>query len=503
VVNMHLGDCVGGYIFLDETRENTIQHPIYISRGKVTDNVFSTDAKILEINSKSGFYPLYMTYSIFRNRVQEKYPDKNPNTLSIAQQQELWDKSVAENIFVICKTPMAKSITKRTLLGFREANINTHYFDDLVFQIIHKSDNFIKKVKKGQAYWNANSNNNMKFNAIVGNPPYMEMDGGAQSSAKPIYNQFVEIAKEIDPEYISMIIPSRWYTGGKGLDNFREAMLKDKRISILHDFLNPELVFPKTNIRGGICYFLWEEKYNNYIDLTEVVTHRVAEEPTSVFRPLKTSESDTFVRHNGAVSIIEKVNRQGDFISFSEHISPLRPFGFRGYFINDAKFRKDIFGVSSPVTCYGKGKKIGFVEIEEVITRKSWINLFKVFTPRANNIGTELNDDNLNTFVGVPGTICTESYLVIGADLNLDEISAQNLCKYLSTKFFRFMHSLAKTSQDASSKTFNFVPLQEFTNDADINWKNPIPEIDKQLYGKYKLEEDEIKFIERMIKHMG
>jgi hypothetical protein len=502
VVNMHLGDCLGGYVFLDETREKTIPQPHFVSQGTVTEDVFGTEARILEINSKSGLYPLYVAYSIFRNRVKEKYPEKEPNSLTIEQQQELWDKTVAENVFVLCKTPMAKSITKRTLVGFRAANVNTHYFEDMVRQITQRPEKFIEKIKKGQSYWKANNNNDMKFNAIVGNPPYMEMDGGAQASAKPIYNEFVDIAKKIEPEYISMIMPSRWYSGGRGLDDFRDSMLNDKRIALLHDFLNPEQVFPKTNIRGGLCYFLWDSNYDNDINLTKVYTHRESEDTVSVLRSLKTDKSSTFVRHNEAVEIIDKINSEGKFQSIAEFISPLRPFGFRGYFTNDEKFRSNPDGLNSPVICYGKGKSIGYVERSEVSVRKTWIDKFKVFTPRANNIGTELNDDNLNSFIGEPGTICTESYLVIGVDLKLDKESAKNLSKYLKTKFLRFMHSMAKASQDATSKTFKFVPLQDLTANSDINWSKTIPEIDQQLYKKYNLSEEEIEFIESMIKPM-
>lgn len=502
VVNMHLGDCLGGYVFLDEKREKTIAHPIFVSKGVVTQDVFATNSRILEINSKSGLYPLYVAYSIFRNRVKENYPDKEPNTLTIEAQQLLWDKTVEENIFVLCKTPMAKSITKRTLAGFRNSKVNTRYFEDMVYQITHRPQDFISKVKKGKTYWKSNNDNDMKFNAIVGNPPYMEMDGGAQASAKPIYNEFVEIAKRVAPEYISMIMPSRWYSGGRGLDDFRESMLKDKRIALLHDFLNPEQVFPKTNIRGGICYFLWNTHYDNNLNLTKVFTHHESGESISVLRSLKSADSDTFVRHNEAVVIIDKINKQGNFESFSEYISPLRPFGFRGYFTNDERFRSDSIGLKSPVICYGKGKSIGYVERNEVNTRKTWIDKFKVFTPRANNIGTELNDDNLNTFIGEPGTICTESYLVVGINLKLDKSSAINLSKYFSTKFLRFMHSLAKASQDATSKTYKFAPLQKFTENSDIDWNKSIPEIDQQLFKKYNLSSEEIKFIENMIKPM-
>lgn len=503
VVNLHLGDCLGGYSFLSENREKTISQPHFVSQGEVTEEVFATDAHILEINSKSGLYPLYVAYSIFRNRIKKKYPNEEPNELNIEQQQKLWDKTVAENVFVLCKTPMAKSITKRTLIGFRNAKVNTHYFEDMVRQITQRPDKFIAKIRKGQSYWKANNNNDMKFNAIVGNPPYMEMDGGAQASAKPIYNEFVDIAKKIEPDYISMIMPTRWYSGGKGLDDFRESMLKDKRLAVLHDFLNPDEVFPKTNIRGGICYFLWDKVYGTDFELTEVVTHQEGVEPVSVMRSLKSGVTEIFIRHKAALDIIDKVKTLEDFKSFEDHVSPRKPFGIDGFFVKNEKFRKNSDGLKTFVICYGKGQSIGYVEKNEIPARKSWIDRYKVFTSRANNIGTELNDDNLNTFIGEPGTICTESYMVLGADLKLDRASAINLSKYCSTRFLRFTHSLYKASQDATSKTYKFVPLQDFTANSDIDWSKSIPEIDQQLYKKYNLSEEEIAFVESMIKPMA
>ncbi|MCD8293614.1 MAG: DEAD/DEAH box helicase family protein, partial [Prevotellaceae bacterium] len=162
VVNMHLGDTLGGYCFFDEAFKETLEEPRYIDHGEVTDKVFSTDSYLLEINSKSGLYPLYLAYNVYRRRIKESL--LSPETLQ--EHQAIWDEAVKENIFVICKTPMAKSITHRTLVGFRQAKVNTRYFEDLINQIKNKPDNFLAKVVKGKSYWKANENDNMKFSAV-------------------------------------------------------------------------------------------------------------------------------------------------------------------------------------------------------------------------------------------------------------------------------------------------------------------------------------------------
>ncbi len=501
VVNMHMGDCLGGYVFFDDKMKNMIEQPRLVNHGAVTENVFAEDSKILEINSKSGLYPLYMAYSIYRKILDTRYL-KGDEIPSIEEQQKIWDKVIAENIFVICKTPMAKSITKRTLAGFRDVKINTRYFEDLVNQIKNKQENFLVKIKQGKTYWKTNNTDNMKFNAIVGNPPYQEMDGGAQASAKPIYNEFVDIAKKIDPEYISMIMPTRWYSGGKGLDDFRESMINDKRLAVLHDYLNPDEVFPKTNIRGGICYFLWDKKYGSVSELTKVVTHREGEEPVSVLRSLKSGGTDIFVRHQTALEILERVKVKDGFKSFENHVSSRKPFGLDGAFSNGPEFKPKKDGLLEPLICFGKAKKVGYVEKSHFKFKENLIKAYKVFTPYANNIGTELNDDNLNTFIGEPGTICTETFIMLGFNLKLNYDSATNLSKYFKTKFARFLHSLAKASQHGTAKTYKFVPVQDFTEKSDVNWRKSITEIDQQLYKKYSLNEEEIQFIESMIKPM-
>lgn len=330
----------------------------------------------------------------------------------------------------------------------------------------------------------------MKFDVIIGNPPYQLSDGGAQASAKPIYQHFVEQAKKMNPSYLIMIIPARWYAGGKGLDDFRDRMLNDKHIRELHDFPNTDDCFPGVNIRGGVCFFLWEKDYDNTKNLVNVVTHN-QENIDSIQRNLRYGDLNIFLRYGKSLSVLEKVMRCcGDDV-MAKHVSSRKPFGLSTDFIKTSKYKSKSTGMDYPIPCYGKGKNVGYVEFNEIPNHQDWVGKWKVFTSRANNIGTELNDDNLNTFIGKK-EICTESYIVIGADMNLSEGEARNLADYLQTRFARFCHSLAKVSQDATSKTYRFVPVQDFTR----KWT------DEELYMKYKLSDDEIKFIESTIKEM-
>ncbi len=447
--------------------------------------------------------PEFVTDKII-NGLPAKAIDKNTMLLDIASKQgefvyavyKKFGKDVANKFYSIPTSKIAYEFTRKVykLLELDVKLIETNYTSyDLI------SEN--KFIEKETIKIN---NKKMKFNVIVGNPPYQQSDGGAQASAKPIYNLFVESAKELNPSYISMIMPTRWYAGGKGLDEFREIMLNDKHISELHDFLKPDILFQNTNNRGGICYFIRDKSYDNSKNLTKLFTYKNNLTPVLNIRSLKTPDSDILIRHSIALEIISKVKSHKDFKTFENHISSRKPFDLEGNVVNDAKkFRLDKKGLKKPIMCYGKSKKIGYVERDEITKNANWIDNYKVFAPYANNIGTELNDDNLNAFVGEPKTICTETYIVMGATLNLDLITSTNLVKYFSTKFARFMHSLPKVSQHGTSKTYKFVPLQNFTAKSDIDWSKSTVEIDKQLYAKYKLTQEEIDFIESMIKSMA
>lgn len=447
--------------------------------------------------------PEFVTDKII-NGLPAKAIDINTMLLDIASKQgefvyavyKKFGKEVANKFYSIPTSKIAYEFTRKVykLLELDVKLIETNYTShDLI------SEN--KFIEKETIKIN---NKKMKFNVIVGNPPYQQSDGGAQASAKPIYNLFVESAKELNPSYISMIMPTRWYAGGKGLDEFREIMLNDKHISELHDFLKPDILFQNTNNRGGICYFIRDKSYDNSKDLTKLFTYKNNLTPVLNIRSLKTPDSDILIRHSIALEIISKVKSHKDFKTFENHISSRKPFDLEGNVVNNTKkFRLDKKGLKKPIMCYGKSKKIGYLERDEITKNANWIDNYKVFAPYANNIGTELNDDNLNAFVGEPKTICTETYIVMGASLNLDLISSTNLVKYFFTKFARFMHSLPKVSQHGTSKTYKFVPLQNFKSDSDINWGKSTKEIDEQLYTKYKLTPEEIDFIESMIKPMA
>ena len=483
VVNMHLGDCLGGYCFLAEDNETILAEPRFIDHGKVTAEVFAEDARILEINSKSGLYPLYMAYSIYRTRVASSLFSVS----SIEDEQKIWDKVVAENIFVICKTPMAKSITKRTLIGFRKAKVNTRYFEDLINQIKNKPENFVAKVAKGSSYWKAIDNNNMKFNAIVGNPPYQVMDGGAGVSAKPVYNLFVEIAKLIKPDYISMIMPSRWFAGGKGLDSFREEMLSDKRLSHIFDFINAKDCFPTASIGGGVNYILWNAKHCSDCSITTIQGDMRDTET----RPL--NQFSVFIRYNAAIHIVNKCKSERNFDSI---VNTRNPFGL------SSNVRGEKSGELRLISSAG----ISWLPKSAVPSSNTLLSKYKILMSKVTAEHAGEPDRNgqfkivSRTEVVGPNDVCTDSYLIIGESEHKSVV--ENEYKYIQTRFARFLLMLAVSSINLSPDKFQFVPLQDFTEDSDIDWNKPIPNIDKQLYKKYNLTKEEIEFIEKMIKPM-
>lgn len=455
-----------------------------------------TNGKVLDIAGTAGEYAVALYKKMY--------------TLGVAEE------IVKNSIYTIPKSSVCYELTRKLyeMLGLNVANIAKEFVATDLLEVKNGNNVDYDKIKalltqnkpfdtiKLTDTLAEGENDMIKFEAIVGNPPYQEDDGGAQKSARPIYNYFVYMGKNLTSNYLSIIMPSRWYAGGKGLDEFRDDMLNDPHICVLHDFLHPEEVFPDTNNRGGICYFESSKSFDNTKTGVAIISHEKSGETYSSQRSLKTQDIDIFIRDTRAIAILDKINELDSVNTIMHFVSSRKPFGIDGAFVKNNEYKSTALGLNEPIMCFGKAKKVGFVEQAQVTMHEEWINKWKVYLPYANNIGTELNDDNQNAFVGSPNTICTETFLVVGAELELNEMSANNLCKYLKTRFARFLHSLAKISQHGTAKTYRFVPLQDFTDKSDIDWSKSVAKIDQQLYKKYNLDDSEIAFIESMIKPM-
>lgn len=319
----------------------------------------------------------------------------------------------------------------------------------------------------------------MQFDVIIGNPPYQLKDGGHGASASPIYQLFVEKAKALEPRYLSMIIPARWYAGGKGLDEFRAEMLRDEGMAVLVDIPDAAEAFPGVEIKGGVCYFLREPTRRNGCEVRTLKGGAVA---SSMTRAL--GGYDVLIRHNEAVSILEKVlARATEFVE--EQVSSRKPFGFPTNFTD---FSATPF--PGAVQIYAR-EKVGWIDPEEIKVNRDWVGKYKVLTPKAGDGsgsypiqvtgGPVLTDRN---------TCCTETYLVAGLFDTKEQVFSFH--EYMKTKFFRFMVSLRKNTQDLNKDRFRFVPKMDISSiKADVD-----------LYAYFELTDLEIDFIESMIKEM-
>lgn len=301
---------------------------------------------------------------------------------------------------------------------------------------------------------------NMKFDVIVGNPPYQLSDGGHGRSATPVYHKFIQQAKKMNPRYLSMIIPARWYSGGRGLDNFRKEMLNDNRISKLIDFENFSEVFPGVDIAGGVCYFLWEREYKGDCEIFNV------REGKKTSQKRKLDEFKIFVRNNQAISIINKINsKEKAKHQLNKVVSPSRPFGIRGFYKP----------TKNGIPCYFNQKTgLKFAKEEDISDRFSLLNKWKLLIPKSPIAGqTDFTKPvgfyyEGNVRIAKPGECCTETYLVAFASKSKKKV--EYFKSYLFTKTIRFLLLQAVVSQDITRERFVFIPHledydQEFTDE--------------------------------------
>lgn len=351
------------------------------------------------------------------------------------------------------------------------ANKNNFEEASHAYEFIHLDDKRLEILKA------------MQWDLIISNPPYQLSTGGSKSQAIPLYNRFVEQAIKLNPRYLSMIIPDRWFSGGFGLSSFRKLMLNEKRIRVLYDYTVASDAFPGVDIPGGVCYFLWDKRYNGDC----IVTINANNQETTLQRPLLEEGCDVFIKLNEGVSILNKV-RGFNEETIDRFLTSQRPFGLATTFSEGTKNKLH----DDDVAVYGRKKTITYYPASMISINKQLIDKVKIFLSASYG---ERIANNLfvigKPFIGETHSICTETYIAFWGINSIEQ--AQNAMSYIRTKFFRFLVLLKKPTQHLLKGVYSFVPMQDFSKP----WR------DEELYVKYGLTPDEIAFIENMIRPMN
>ena len=514
VVNMHMSDTIGGYCFYDETfdeKTGQLDTPRFVDQGDVTRQLFDNvdlagevQTKILEINSKTGLYPLYVTYSLYRRRLEEyvKAECIDPSTISVQEEQVVWDDIVRENIYVICNTPMAVGITRRTLFGFRDVDRKANIKNEQLIIRASSDQEALVRDLKSVSFWKGNtSKQEMKFNAVVGNPPYQIVNKGNGNGADPLYHIFIDLAMELG-RLGSLIHPARFlFNAGKTPKEWNTKMLNNPHFRVAKYWVNSTDVFPSVDIKGGVSVTLW----NKDIDFGSIGFFSPYSELRTIFNKVKKCVDisfSTIVYPRELYGLTDTLYQEhpnmegrqsaGHKYSLSPNILDIFPELFFDEVPNDMDEYIQIFGRYDNQRGY-KWVKKSYIDLPDNF------DYYKVFVPEAN--GTGAIGEVLSTpVIGVPVIGHTDTFLSIGKFADAQEASA--CLKYVKTKFARCLLGTLKATQHNPRDTWSNVPLQDFTPTSDIDWSQSISDIDRQLYSKYGLSEDEIAFIEKMIKPM-
>ena len=493
VVNMHLGDSLGGYCFMNEDFTSPLDTPRYIEHKGITSKVFRPRSVILEINSKSGLYPLYAAYNIYRTRIEEareRYGEINRTTALM-----LWDRSLEENIFVVCKTPMARYITMRTLRGFRKTKVHAEYYPDLIESITTQPESVVNMLRSGKRFWKINNDENMKIDAIIGNPPYqVVVEGNGRS--KPVYHLFMDLACQIS-QRVSLITPARYlFNAGFTPTDWNSKMLNDEHFKVVNYKANSTEVFPSVDIKGGVAVMYRDSTqkfgkigvFKAFPELNQIASKVEKLHEKSLVEIVYAESSYRFDTSKPEIErlVSDRLNGDKKIISnifdklpdlFTEEQRP-RAIGFYGRTKGGRCFR------------YADRK---------LFEKHPNLDKYKVIVPESNGSGA-IGEVLSTPLIGEPLIGVTQTFLTIGA---FDTRAEAEAClKYVKTKFARTMLGLLKATQHNPKETWRLVPLQDFTNRSDIDWSQSVAEIDRQLYRKYGLEEKEIAFIEEKVRAM-
>lgn len=383
---------------------------------------------------------------------------------------------------------------------------NSKYLDanqreQYAYEFIHVNHLNIKRYLQDRFF---GGNRTMKFDIIIGNPPYQLSDGGAQASAKPIYNLFVEQAKALSPKYLCMIIPSRWMIGGKGLDEFRQDMINDKHFSFLYDYVNSKVCFPNNDIKGGVCYFVWDR---DYLGKCNIITNTSSSIRKST-RYLKEEGIDIFVRDSTLIGIMKKVMARSE-TTLDTIVSARKPYGLEAEtMVSAKKYGLPDFSnqkIDGGYEIFGLGDKMKrtwkYLPKDYPLPKISpCLNKYKVFIAEAYGCGA-IGEVPSTPVLSTPGQLCTETFLEIGPFNDASE--AENLIKYIKTRFFRVLVGIQKQTQHTTQKVYRFVPLLDFASNSDVDWSKNIDDIDLQLFKKFNFDDEERDFILNNIQEMN
>ena len=504
VVNMHLSDTVGGYDFFGEKHrdEDLLSEPRFVGEDReVTKRVFFTPApNIPELNSKTGLYPLYMAYTLYR--LQCKKQQGFGPELTNEEKADVWKKVIEKNIFVVCKTKMAERITNRTLVGFSNIKVNAKCYTDvrnnnadIIETLKNNPQHFVEDVKNGKEFWKANNNRNMKFNAVVSNPPYQ-----VGVNKEPLYHHFISIGMEIG-DLGTLIHPGRFlFNAGKTPKAWNQKMLNDEHFKVVKYWKKSDEVFDAVDIKGGVAVTMWDKQnvigpIGTFVlhDELRTIQEKVESLGEESFSKLVYSRdlyqlTELFYKENPELEGRQSKGHRFDlgttaFSLFPEVFSDKKPAG-DGYALvvgreNDTRIAKWI-------------KK-------EYLKLPDNFESYKVVVPKSNGSG-HFGESLSSPFVAAPFHAQNTTFLSIG---KFDSIFEAEAClKYIKTKFVRCMLGILKVTQDNPKSVWSKVPLQNFTQQSDINWDLSIPDLDAALYQKYNLTQDEIDFIESNVSAM-